>query len=132
MPLRFSSVPMAKMGARLRPTKSLARKKVHMLGNQSTRFDDGIKYTNEICQTGIRNACKYEVKDFLRVHGARAFILSLARWRIVTVSGLRLAASRFLCETVFLVARQRFPYRSRFNFSAKNMEICYCAMQSET
>ena len=25
-------------------------------------------------------------------------------------------------EAAFLVARQRFPYRSRFNFSAKNME----------
>ena len=26
------------------------------------------------------------------------------------------------CEAAFLVARQRFPYRSRFNFSVKNME----------
>ena len=26
------------------------------------------------------------------------------------------------CEAAFLVARQRFPYRSRFNFSVKTME----------
>ena len=26
------------------------------------------------------------------------------------------------CEAAFLVARQRSPYRSRFNFSVKNME----------
>ena len=26
------------------------------------------------------------------------------------------------CEAAFLVARQRFPYHSRFNFSVKNME----------
>ena len=26
------------------------------------------------------------------------------------------------CEAAFLVARQRFPYRSRFNFSVKNMK----------
>ena len=26
------------------------------------------------------------------------------------------------CEATFLVSRQRFPYRSRFNFSVKNME----------
>ena len=26
------------------------------------------------------------------------------------------------CKAAFLVARQRFPYRSRFNFSVKNME----------
>ena len=26
------------------------------------------------------------------------------------------------CEAVFLVARQRFPYHLRFNFSVKNME----------
>ena len=35
-------------------------------------------------------------------------------------------------EAAFLVARQRFPYRSRFNFSVKNMEISYRAMQSAT
>ena len=33
-------------------------------------------------------------------------------------------------EAAFLVARQRFPYRSRFNFSVKTWKICYCAMQS--
>ena len=40
---------------------------------------------------------------------------------------LRFLASDWLrngsgCEAAFLVGRQRFPYRSRFNFSVKNME----------
>ena len=36
------------------------------------------------------------------------------------------------CEAAFLVARWRFPYRSRFNFSVKTWKICYRAMQSAT
>ena len=36
------------------------------------------------------------------------------------------------CEAAFLVAQQRFPYRSRFNFSVKTWKICYRPMQSAT
>ena len=35
-------------------------------------------------------------------------------------------------QAAFLVARQRFPYRSRFNFQSKTWKIWYSAVQSAT